>query len=206
VTVPAPPLFGALVAYTIGTTNPGTVTLDTAKDLITVHAAGDDLWDNHDGQAFVGTPVSGDFTIKAIIPHPPTGGEPTFGKVGLEMRDGLEFGAAYAYVFASTHRDSPAEVMYEGRIAPEGGMNFSGGTGGDTSTQKFPVWVKLSRKDTMVSAQQSQDGTTWTDTSDAQDFMRLPTTTYVGIGATSHDDTKYLDGQIVASSLSITTP
>src|SRR5262249_55480485 len=131
-------------------------------------------------------------------------------KVGLEVRDALYPGARYGFVFASVHRDSPAEIMFEGRTAPEGGATFSGGSGGDTSAQKFPVWVKLARQGTMVSAQQSQDGTTWTDVTDAQDFQRLPTTMFIGIGATAHNNNDSaipdLDGSIVASSLSITTP
>jgi len=57
-----------------------------------------------------------------------------------------------------------------------------------------------------MSAQQSQDGTTWTDVTDAQDFTRLPPTVYVGIAATAHMDKSYLDGKIIASSLAITTP
>jgi len=205
-----PPIFGTLVAYNMNTPgtmlNPGTATYDKTKDLITLHASGDDVWDGSDGQTFLATAVTGDFTIIAKIPAPPTGGEPTYGKVGLEVRDALYPGARYGFLFASTHRDSPAEIMFEGRTAPEGGATFSGGTGGDTTAQKFPVWVKLARSGTMVSAQQSQDGKTWTDTFDAQDFMRLPPTLYVGIGATAHvdDPTMYLDGSIVASSLSIT--
>jgi len=77
VTTPAPPLFGALVAYNITTPGvdpaPGSVTLDTANDLITIHASGDDIWDAQDGQTFAAAPVTGDFTIKARFPGPPTG-------------------------------------------------------------------------------------------------------------------------------------
>lgn len=214
VTVPAPPLLGGLVVYTIGTMNPGSATYDKTKDLITVRAAGADIWDGNDNQTFVGTKVSGDFTITAKIPAPPTienGGTSTFGKIGLEMRSSLENDAPYAYVFASVMRDSPAEVMLEGHFAAEGtnaasATTFSGGTGGDTTAQKFPVWVRLSRSGTMLDAQQSLDGKTWTETYQAEDFTRLAPDQYVGIGATAHDDTQYLDGQIVASSLTITTP
>jgi hypothetical protein len=206
VTVPAPPLLGGLVTYTIGTLNPGTATYDPTTKVITVHASGDDFWAYTDGQTFVGMPVDGDFTIKARIPAPPTGGDPTYGKIGLEMRQSLEFGAPCAYVFASTHRNSPAEVMFEGRMGILNTNTFSGGNNGGTSTQKFPVWLMLSRQDTVVSAQQSQDGTNWIDVYDAQDFGQLEPVTYVGIGATAHDNTKYLSGKIDATSLSITSP
>jgi hypothetical protein len=210
VTTPAPPLFGALVAYNITTPGvdpaPGTVTLDTAKDLITIHTSGDDIWDKQDGQTFVATPVTGDFTIKAQLPGPPTGGDPTYGKCGLEMRTGLAPLDPYAIVFASVHRDSPAEISFEYRKLLDGSGNGGGGVNGDTSEQKFPVWLRLSRQDAIMSAQQSQDGTTWVDVTDAADFTRLPPTLYVGLAATAHQDKSYLDGTIVASSVSITTP
>jgi regulation of enolase protein 1 (concanavalin A-like superfamily)/predicted lipoprotein with Yx(FWY)xxD motif len=213
VTVPAPPLFGGLVAYTIGTQNPGSATYDKAKDLITVHTSGSDIWDGSDSGTFVGTKVSGDFTITGKIPAPPTGGEPTYGKIGLMMRSSLDNDAPYAFVFASVHRDNPAEIMLEGHFAAEGtnaasATVFSGGTGGDTTAQKFPVWVRLTRSGTMIDAQQSLDGKTWTETYQAEDFTRLAPDQYVGIGATAHvdDPTMYLDGQIVGSSLTITTP
>lgn len=208
VTTPAPPLLGALVAYNITTPGiepaPGTVTLDTAKDLITIHASGDDIWDKQDGQTFVATPVTGDFSIQAKFPGPPTGGDPTYGKVGLEMRTGLAPLDPYALVFISVHRD-PA-ILFEWRKLLDGSANGGGGNGDAADAQKYPVWLKLARQDTMMSAQQSQDGTNWTDVTDAQDFTRLPPTVYVGIAATAHKDKTYLDGQVVASSLSINTP
>jgi len=208
VTTPAPPLFGALVAYNITTPGvdpaPGSVTLDTAKDLITIHASGDDIWDKQDGQTFVATPITGNFSILAKFPGPPTGGEPTYGKVGLEMRTGVAPLDPYAFVFISVHRD-PA-ILFEYRKLLDGSANGGGGNGDSADDQKYPVWLKLSRQDTMMSAQQSQDGTTWTDVTDVQDFTRLPPTTYVGIAATAHMDKSYLDGKIVASSLKITSP
>jgi hypothetical protein len=167
VTTPAPPLFGALRLYNITTPGiapaPGSVTLDTASDTVTIHASGDDIWDAQDGQSFLATPVSGDFTIAAQFLGAPTGGEPTYGKVGLEMRTGLEPLDEYA-------------------------------------------WLRLSRQGTTMAAQQSQDGTTWTDVTDAQDFTRLPPQVYVGVAATAHMDKSFLDGKFKASSLSITTP
>jgi regulation of enolase protein 1 (concanavalin A-like superfamily) len=210
-TVPNPPILGGLTTYTIGTFNPGSATYDPGTKMITVKAAGADVWDGTDQQTFVGTAVSGDFTVSAKIPAPPTGGDATYGKIGLEMRTGLESGSTYGMLFASTHRDSPAEIMFEGHFGAEGtnaasATTFSGGNGGDTTAQKFPVWVKLQRRGTVMSAQQSQDGTNWTDVTDAQDYSRLPDTLYVGIGATSHDDTKYLTGQIDGSTFSLTTP
>jgi hypothetical protein len=214
VTTPAPPLFGALVAYNITTPGvdpaPGTVTLDTTKDLITIHTSGDDVWDGQDGQTFVATPITGDFTIQAKIPGPPKGGDPTYGKVGLEMRTGLQPLDAYAYAIVFEHRDSHP-IQFEWRntakgAADQGSFAGGGGIGDSADDQKYPVWLKLSRQDTVISAQVSEDGTTFNAIADAQDFVSLPPTVYVGLAATAHQDKAYLDGQIVASSVSITTP
>jgi hypothetical protein len=208
VTTPAPPLFGALVAYNITTPGvdpaPGTVTLDTAKDLISIHASGDDIWDKQDGQTFVATPVTGDFTIKAKFPGAPTGSGSNAAKVGLEMRTGVAPLDPYAFVFISQVRD-PA-ILFEFRKLLDGTGNGGGGGGDAAADQKYPVWLKLARQDTTMSAQQSQDGTTWTDVTGAEDFTRLPPTVYVGLAATAHQDKSYLDGKIVASSVSITSP
>jgi hypothetical protein len=208
VTTPAPPLFGALVAYNITTPGvapaPGFVTLDTANDLITIHASGDDIWDKQDGQTFVATPVTGDFSIQAKFLGAPKGGNPTYGKVGLEMRTGVAPLDPYAFVFISVHRD-PA-ILFEWRKLLDGSGNGGGGGGDAADDQKYPVFLKLARQDTNMSAQASQDGTTWTDVTDAQDFTRLPPTVYVGLAATAHMDKTFLDGKIAASSVKLTTP
>jgi len=208
VTTPAPPLFGALRLHNITTPGiepaPGSVTLDTAGDTVTIRASGDDIWDAQDGQSFLATPVTGDFTISAKFLGAPTGGEPTYGKVGLEMRTGLNPLDEYALVFISVHRD-PA-IMFEFRKLLDGSANGGGGNGDVADDQKYPVFLRLSRQGTTMAAQQSQDGTTWTDVFDAQDFTRLPPTVYVGVAATAHMDKSFLDGKFQASSLSITTP
>jgi hypothetical protein len=208
VTTPAPALFGALRLYNITTPGiepaPGSVTLDTAGDTVTIKASGDDIWDAQDGQSFLATPVTGDFTIIAQFLGAPTGGEPTYGKVGLQMRTGLNPLDEYALVFISTHRD-PA-ILFEWRKLIDATGNGGGGNGSPADDQKYPVWLKLSRQGAMVAAQESLDGTTWTDVTDAQDFTRLPPTVYVGVAATAHQDKTFLDGKFKASSLSITTP
>jgi regulation of enolase protein 1 (concanavalin A-like superfamily) len=208
VTTPAAPLFGALRLYNITTPGinpaPGSATFDAASDTVTLRASGDDIWDAQDGQSFLATPVSGDFTITAKFLGAPTGGEPTYGKIGLEMRTGLSPLDEYAYVFISVHRD-PA-ILFEYRSLLDGTGNGGGGNGDPADDQKYPVYLRLSRQGAMMISQQSQNGTTWTDVTDAKDFTRLPPTVYVGVAATAHLDNTYLEGKFQASSLSITTP
>jgi hypothetical protein len=212
-TTPNPPLFGSLVTYNIGTLNPGSATYDATKKVINIRSSGGDLWDNDDSQTFIAMPVDGDFTITATLPADPTleaGATQTSAKIGLEMREGLEPGAPYAYEFASVKRDP--EIRLEVRRVPFGDGSSSDNYPDDQSVGatnfadfKFPVVMRLIRSGTMISAQESHDGgTTWIDEGSAQDFSQLGATTYVGIGATAEDDGKYVDGQL--TNLSITSP
>lgn len=213
VTVPNPPLFGSLVTYNIGTLHPASATYDPTQKVISVRSSGGEFWDNSDSQSFIAMPVDGDFTITATLPAAPTlEGTATqvHAKIGLEMREGLEAGAPYAYEFASVMRDP--EIRLEVRRVPFGDNASSDNYPDDQSVGatnfadfKFPVVMRLTRSGTMISAQESHDGgTTWIDEGSPQDFSQLGTTTYVGIGATAESDGDYVDGKL--TNLSITTP
>jgi hypothetical protein len=212
VTIPDPPLLGSLVVYDLTTPGtpvvPGSVTYDATKKILAIHSSGDDIWDKNDGQTFAAMPISGDFTIQAKLPTAPTGGSSDgYGKVGLEMRAGLTPGDPYALIYASVARSN--DVNFEGRIDIGTSNNFGQG-GSSLDETKYPLWLKLTRQGTMVNAQESFDGTAWTDVGNAQDFGSLSSNTYVGIAATAHDGSGknqlFVDGQIDATSLSITTP
>jgi regulation of enolase protein 1 (concanavalin A-like superfamily) len=214
VTTPNPPVFGALTTYNIGTFNPGTVSYDSTKNVINVRASGGEFWDNYDSQTFAAMAVDGDFTAIAKLLAPPTkenSASSNSGKLGLLMRESLGFGARYAYVFASVMRDP--EILFEGRRIPLGNGsssdsfpdNFSGGQT-TFANLKFPVWVRLQRRGTMLSASESTDGKAWTDETSSQDYSHLPSTTYVGIAATALTDGSYINGQVDGATFSITTP
>jgi hypothetical protein len=205
---PNPPVLGKFQLYDIETINPSTVTVDS-NNVLTIHAAGADIWDNLDGQAFLATPVSGDFTLTAKILAAPTGGDPTYGKVGVQAKFSITPGDPYAFVFASVARDP--EFMFEGRTVAGGGDgNFSGPSSGgdvpDPDNAKFPVWLQLKRVGNVFSSSYSNDGKTFSKVFDDQTFDNAPKDMFIGIAATAHDDSTYLDGKIDATSITITTP
>jgi len=214
VTTPNPPVLGALTTYNIGTFNPGTVSYDETNKVINVRASGGEFWDSADSQTFAAMAVDGDFTAVAKLLAPPkkeNDASSNSGKLGLLMREGLEFGARYAYVFASVNR-SP-EILFEGRRIPFGNGSSSDSfpddfSGGQTAFAdlKFPVWIRLQRRGNIIGAAESTDGTTWTDETATQDFTHLPSTTYVGIAATALTDGSYITGQIDGPTFSITQP
>jgi hypothetical protein len=202
---PHAPILGKFQFYDISTLNPGKVTVD--NNVLLIRASGADIWDAEDGQTFLATPVSGDFTITMKLNEVPTienGEDSTFGKVGLQAKFSITPGDPYALVFASVMRDP--EIMYEGRTNPGGGDgNWSGGTTNFDET-KFPQFMRLTRRGAVFSAEQSTDGKTFTKVFDDQTMQNVPQTMFVGIAATAHNADFYVNGKIDATSVTITTP
>jgi hypothetical protein len=201
VATPQDPILNSFVAYNIDTLNPGSVTVQ-GNDL-TIRAAGQDVWQEHDGQTFLATPVTDDYQITMQLTAKPKGGDQGggggagFGKVGLEIRPDLDKRSPYAIVFASVDRDPG--MHFEGRTGHE---QFGDG-GPSRDDMKFPVSMRLVKKGAMLSAFYSFDGTTFTQIGDAHDYLILPNVTYVGVFATAHDDTTYVEGKVALNSIKI---
>jgi hypothetical protein len=203
-------ILGKFQFYDLSTLNPGKVTVDD-KNVLTIRASGDDIWDGADGQTFLATPVAGDFTITMKLNERPTienGEDSGFGKVGPQAKFSITPGDPYALVFASVTRDP--EWMYEGRTNPGGGDgNWSGPSSDNgilSDDAKFPVWLRLQRVGSAFSSFYSNDGKTFTKIFDDQTMKNVPQTMYVGIAATAHNADFYINGKIDATSVTITTP
>jgi hypothetical protein len=204
VVTPHAPILGAFFWHDIGTMNPGRVTVN--GNVLEIRASGDDIYDNADGQTFLAVPVAGDYTLTAKLLEKPTiedGLESNSGKAGVQIKFSLQDGDPYAFAFASVSRDP--EFMFEGRRIFGGGPdgNFAGGTTSEADA-KFPVWLRLVKKEDTISALQSYDGKTFEEIFDAQEFAHLPVVTYAGITATAHSDERYINARFELSSLQIT--
>jgi hypothetical protein len=206
---PHAPILQKFQYYDIETANPGSVKID--GNVLTMRASGADIWAGADGQTFLATPVSGDFTITVKLNEKPiieNDESSDAGKVGPQAKFGIVPDSPYAFVYASVSRDP--EFMFEGRTeqgGENGNFSFpSAGGGVLPEDAKFPVWLRLVRRGNVFSPSYSYDGTTFQKISDDQTLPNAPAEMQVGIAATSHTDGLYINGKIDAPSIQITTP
>jgi hypothetical protein len=195
-------------SYDVETLNPGSAKVD--GNVLTIQGAGADIWDAADGHTFLATPVSGDFTFTIKLNEKPVianDGSSDFGKVGPQVKAGVNPGSPYALVFASVSRDP--EFMLEGRRVQGGGDTFSGPAGGEgvlPDDAKWPTWLRLVRKGQVFQAFYSEDGTNFKQIFEDQTMQDMPADVYVGIAATSHNDDERVIGKIDVPSITLTTP
>ena len=183
---------GSFFYYDINTDSPGAVTV--AGNVLTIHASGSDLWDSSDGQTFLATPVTGDYQVTAKINEAPTNDDPANGngnsKIAVQMRSGLYRGDPFAVAFTSVDRDPT--VLFEGHMAYVAGGNFNFSQPGTNLTDTtYPLWLRLLKQGTMLTAFQSFDGASFTQIGDPHDYGSLPPTTYVGLAIAAGKDGQY---------------
>jgi hypothetical protein len=183
---------GSFFYYDINTANPGSVTVD--GNVLTLRASGSDLWDSSDGQTFLATPVAGDYQITAQIAAHPENVDPDRGngysKTAVEIRAGLFRGDPFAVAFSSVSRDP--SVFFEGHKAFVAGPNHNYSQAGTSdSDTTYPLWLRLLKQGTTITAFQSFDGTNYTQIGDPQDFGSLPSVTYVGLAIGAGNDGQY---------------
>lgn len=203
---PHAPILDGYQYYDIETLVPGSVTV--SGNVLSIRAAGAELWDGQDEQTFLAKPVSGDFTISMQINENPTmdeGASTARGKVGLQAKAGITPGSPAALVFTSVER-SP-KYMYEGRRNQGGGEgNWSGGII-DDEQKVFPAILRLTRRGNVFSAEVSLDkGATFQKVFDDQTMENAPAEMYVGIVAVALDAESYVNGKIDVPSFKLTTP
>jgi hypothetical protein len=192
--------------YDIETTNPGGVAIN--GNVMTIRASGADIWDGEDGQTFLATPVSGDFTMSFQLNENPkieNDESSDFGKVGAQAKFSLMPDSPYALAFASVLRTP--KYMFEGRRTQGGGEgNWSGGIV-DEEEKIFPAILRLIRRGNVFSAEVSTDkGATFQRLMDNQTMEGAPAEMQVGIAATAHAADLYINGLIDVPSITLTTP
>jgi hypothetical protein len=163
---------------------PASLTLDTAKDVLTIKSTGDDIWDAQDKGEYLARPVTGDYSITVEVLEKPMANAPNTSnnvKVGPMIRDAILAGARYAFL----HTTSGRGVLWERRVDFLGANGGAHGTAGtDDSTTTYPLWLRLTKEGAVITASQSKDGTTFTQEGDettTEDFGRMPFVTYAGI-------------------------
>jgi regulation of enolase protein 1 (concanavalin A-like superfamily) len=139
----------------------------------TVKGSGADIWGTSDAFQYVYRTLPGDGSIVARVASV-TGTDP-WTKAGVMMRQTLDAGSAQAMMLVSTEKG----LAFQRRTVTGGtSTNTSGGTGG------APVWLKLSRSGSTVTASVSSDGAAWRIVGSAT--MSFSGEIYVGLAVSSH--------------------
>ncbi len=161
----------------------------------TISAGGSDIWGTADQFHFAYQLLSGNLDIKARVDSlTPADG---WSKVGLMIRSSLDPDAAHAFGFVSA-----AHGLGFQRRTVKGGL--SAHTTG--AAKPAPVWVRLVRQGTTVTAYSSADGSSWTEM--GSDTIALADPIYVGVAATSHVEstvTTATVSQLAVTSLALPT-
>ena len=144
----------------------------SANGSFTSTAAGRDIQDAADAFGFIFQPVTGDVTLTAQVVSVPRTNE--WAKAGIMIRAGsgadamnIFFAVTSAHHLAFQHRDAAGSATTT--------LQLSG---------TAPLWLRLQRIGTQVTAFTSPDGATWTLVSGATSF--LPPAVAVGLASTSH--------------------
>jgi regulation of enolase protein 1 (concanavalin A-like superfamily) len=95
------------------------------------------------------------------------------------IREHLTAGSPHALMLVSPGKG----LAFQRRVA-SGGVSTSTTGGAGTA----PVWVKLERRGSTISAYRSADGVSWTFV--GQDTFTMGTDVHVGLVVSSHDNTR----------------
>jgi hypothetical protein len=167
----------------------GSDAYDSTTGIYTVRGSGADIWGTADEFHYVWTQSAGDFEITARTDSVQNVNAWT--KAGVMIRANLNAGSVHASLFASPSKG----VAFQRRLVENG---ISVHTPGPAITA--PVWLKLQRSGTVITAYYRQQTTdAWTKI-DEESFSALPNELLVGLAVTSH-----ADGQVASASFSHVT-
>ncbi len=155
----------------------------------TVSGNGADIWGSSDAFRFAWQPLTGDGTIVARIAA--LTGADAWTKAGVMIRASTAPGAAHALMLASRGRG----LAFQRRTTAGGQSTNTAGP-----LVPAPVWLRLSRAGSLITASWSADGLSWTTL--GQEAIALPSTVLVGLAVTSHDTTTLATGTFDRVSIS----
>ncbi|MEM9294636.1 MAG: cellulase family glycosylhydrolase [Planctomycetota bacterium] len=143
---------------------------------LTVYAGGADIWNDRDEFRFLWQDVEGDFVLHGTVAalertH-------TFAKAGLMIRADLAPDAPHVLIHGLPNRD-----------AARGQRDERGGTSTqlDLPFGQWPMHLRLSRKDGVVTAEVSEDGEQWQRLGEPVENPALAGGVKVGLAVLSHD-------------------
>jgi hypothetical protein len=144
--------------YYRGLTGPFTVSGDT----IVMSGCGSDLYTTTEQHRFAYKTLTGDGSITVCINS--MGGGGSYPKAGIMIRSGLEDGAPLASLFREQY--GAGAGYFRNRTAQDGSLANAASL--NAANAAMPLWLRLTRSGTKITAETSEDGITWVPFSDAK--------------------------------------
>lgn len=141
----------------------------------TVNGSGADIWNTADAFHFAHRTLSGDGEIAARVTA--VGNTDGWAKAGVMIRESTAPGARHALVALTPGNG----VVFQRRSTASGSSNS---TSGGSATA--PVWVRLVRSGSTLTAYRSADGNTWSTI--GSQTISLPNSVLIGLAVTSHNN------------------
>lgn len=173
---PAPTLPSPWQSQDIGAVGPaGRASATNAT--FAVSGGGADVWGSADALHFAWQRLSGDADVIARVTS--VENVQAWVKAGVMIRERLTADSAHAFMLVSPGKG----LAFQRRVANAGlSTSTSGGAG------TAPLWVKLQRRGSRITASLSADGSNWTIV--GSDTFAMPADVHLGLGVSSHDTTR----------------
>lgn len=155
---------------------------DCGSGSISISCSGDDIWGSYDKCRFLYQNASGDCEIKAKICG--IGDSDAWAKCGVMIRESLNGNSSHAFMCLTSGNG----LAFQRRCGT--GYSSEHTPGGNTGD----CWVKLVRRGNTFTSYKSKDGTTWTQVGACN--IPMGSNCYIGIAATSHNDSKLNDCKV----------
>ncbi|MBN2588692.1 MAG: discoidin domain-containing protein [Sedimentisphaerales bacterium] len=144
--------------YYYGQPGPLTVSGNT----IAMSGGGSDLYTTTEQHRFAYKTLTGDGSITVCIDS--MGGGGTYPKVGIMIRSGLEDGAPLASLFREAYGSGAG--YFRNRTTQDGSLANATGATLNATNAAMPLWLRLTRSGTTITAETSVDGIIWKPFSD----------------------------------------
>jgi hypothetical protein len=177
VVTPMLPLDGKYMGYNIGTSTPGSATLNAG--LLTVEGSGADIWDNSDRMYFLGAPRRGATDLTARLLKAPWRTSDS-AKVGLMIRESRDGTARNVFICATPDHG----LLVQWRDNTGGGTGAAEGGRLDT----YPLYLRVKRSGELIQCYRSADGLVWEKVGETVKLEGLGPTVFIGFAVTAHKE------------------
>ena len=154
----------------------GTASYDSTNDMFRLSADGGKIWGTKDDFHYVYREVSGD--VEATVKVSSLEALDELGKAGIMFRQSADEDARHAFLTISAGKG----VALERRHEIGGGTTRSGK--GNVSA---PIWLRLIKEGTYISAYYSEDGDNWSFLS--EDIIDFNESIFIGLAVAAHSET-----------------